>query len=388
MMRDLLLRSRFLLPLLLLTCAPLATYAQVDDVDVVIGVDDDFHPSIAFEGFVNDCAGIQFRYVPAAVTTIFNRVRWTTDNGSVDLPAGTPFILTQPSSQVSAQQFFSSNFFVCCFGTTVSLPTPPLAAFDVDASPNSVKLCEHDIDFFDLTSNRCVGSMDWEITDVIPIVGSAAGITVFLDDQVGGAGFDPTSTANLVVLTQSLAAPAVIVYEVEATETLSGNTREEYVLVFTDPACSGTIGGFDISDKVMARMISLGKGKKMLSSADVRWVYDQLNRSLSTSSYSSSVASDKRGPETTEASAAVEVPESMVAFPNPASDELNLRWAEQPTAVRLIDMNGRTVLSLTGEQLSTEQSRISVAELKVGLYVVDAVYEGGRREAIKVQIVR
>jgi hypothetical protein len=65
---------------------------------------------------------------------------------------------------------------------------------------------------------------------------------------------------------------------------------------------------------------------------------------------------------------------SLNVYPNPASDLINIQLDQKnnlPTEIRIIDLNGKQVLSESSVRLGHAAYQLNVSELKAGTYVLE-----------------
>ena len=76
----------------------------------------------------------------------------------------------------------------------------------------------------------------------------------------------------------------------------------------------------------------------------------------------------------------------ITVFPNPANDQINLRYNQPITEIQLVNQNGQIVRVLSGAQIGKTQVNLAVADLPAGQYAVFAITDTGDTMVQNVQI--
>jgi len=396
-MRSLLLLGKSTLLVLCLVCfgtSPL--FAQPPDVSVSIQdqVPIAATPTIQFLGFNDNCASIDFRLLPG-ISPQFNFVLWSADNQPSQLLAPNAiFKLTAPSVSVRAQRVISFGGLFGTVGNLITLNTPPLSAFTVEADPTTVSMCPLELGETSVISNRCVGTTSWSATIFPFFPAPSGGIGIQFQNESAGFGFDPTSTVDLAIVPNTpllFGGTYVYLIELVGTETLSGTQKLENILVISFEDCSDIPPGFQASDDLVAdfaRAANRSRGDTPSMDLGTQDLLARLNAELrggGDRANSRSSSSDKTL-TLTDASAAAK--DDIAVFPNPASDFITVSYRSTPVQLRILDVTGRTVRELQNSAVGLDQTTIQVSELKSGIYLLEAITAEGDREVKKVQISR
>jgi len=80
------------------------------------------------------------------------------------------------------------------------------------------------------------------------------------------------------------------------------------------------------------------------------------------------------------------VDQEVSVFPNPASHQLTVRYPEGAEYLRLMDINGRNVRTVSANNLEGPSVRLQVDDLPTGIYVLDLITKEGKRTIKKVRI--
>jgi len=397
MMRSLLLSGKSMLLVLCLACfgtSPL--FAQPPDLEAVLTdqVPIAATPFIQFLGFNDNCASIDFRLGPG-ISQFYNFVLWSADNQPNQLlPANGIFKLTAPSTSVTAQRIDFSGFFFTFVGNPITLNTPPLSPFTVEADPTTVIICPLELGETTVTSNRCVGTTSWSST-IVPFFGAPAnGIGIQLQNESAGFGFDPTSSVDVVIVPNTpllLGATYVYLVEFMGTETLSGSQELENILVISFDDCADIPPGFQASDDLVAdfaRAADRSRGGAPPTEFDNQDLMNRLNDEIRRGGDLAKNLNTGNGNTLNLSTTSIAKDDDISVFPNPTSDFVTVSYRSTPVQLRMLDVTGRVVRDLQNTAVGLDQTTIQVSELKPGIYLLEAITAEGEREVRKVQIAR
>ncbi len=261
-----------------------------------------------------------------------------------------------------------------------TVPSTVSSFFRLSASRTSETVCPAGARVINITAPRCIDETDWSRT----IFGYSGAPTNGILANLGNASVPNSNVIGLqsrvdLVLEDGPGWQSGRTYRVRVTglEVFTGRTGYVNIYVTTSFTCSNGQPARPRGDLTAEEMAVLDRAATS-GLSDEEWENLDVDRLLER-------AYGVDASNLTVDTAPLRFVSELEVFPNPASGSVSIRYDARPDRLNVTDLNGRTLRSLTGNQLGEYGSRLELANLPAGLYLLSTL-TGSERAVTKLRV--